>query len=41
LALIRAEKSETAGKERLRDCHLSSGDIRYLYRLKSDLRKVL
>ncbi len=41
LAQIRAEKTETTRAEHLRDSSISSGDIRYLYRLKSDLRKVL
>jgi|SRR5271165_2657332 len=41
LAQIRAEKSETARAEQLRHSSVSSTDIRYLYRLKSGLRKTL
>jgi hypothetical protein len=39
LAEIRAEKSETARAEQVRDPGLSTADIRYLYRLKTGLRK--
>ncbi len=39
LAEIRAEKSETATAAKLQYSSLSSADIRYLYRLKSGLRK--
>jgi Zn-finger nucleic acid-binding protein len=39
LAQIRAEKSETARAEELRHSSLSGADIRYLYRVKSELRK--
>jgi Zn-finger nucleic acid-binding protein len=39
LSMIRTEKSETARAEQLRHSTLSSADIRYLYRLKSESRK--
>jgi Zn-finger nucleic acid-binding protein len=39
LAEIRAEKSETSTAAKLQYPTLSSADIRYLYRLKSGLRK--
>jgi uncharacterized protein len=35
LADIRAEKTETASTQELRQSALSSADIRYLYRLRS------
>jgi Zn-finger nucleic acid-binding protein len=39
LSQIRSEKSETARAEEFRHSSLSGADIRYLYRVKSQLRK--
>jgi len=38
LAQVRAEKSETARAAEIRQTSLSSADIRYLYRLRSESR---